>query len=64
MTKMKAVPDNYSNIHAGIVELLKTARAAAARSINSIMTAVYWDIGQRIVKFSNTGKTVLTMANS
>ena len=56
MTKMKAVPDNYSNIHAGIVELLKTARSAAARSINSIMTAVYWDIGRRIVKFEQHGE--------
>ena len=56
MTKMKAVPDNYSNIHAGIVELLKTARSAAARSINSIMTAVYWHIGRRIVKFEQHGE--------
>ena len=56
MTKMKAVPDNYSNIHAGIVELLKTARSAAARNINSIMTATHWEIGRRIVKFEQGGE--------
>jgi hypothetical protein len=30
MTKMTTIPDNYDNIRAGIVELLKTARSAAA----------------------------------
>ena len=34
----------------GIVELLKTARSAAARNVESIMTALYWEIGRRIVK--------------
>jgi hypothetical protein len=52
MTKMTTIPENYNNIRAGIVELLKTARSATARNVNSIMTAVYWDIGRRIVKFS------------
>ena len=65
MTKMTTIPENYNNIRAGIVELLKTARSAAARNVNSIMTAVYWDIGRRIVTVrASTGKTVLTMANS
>lgn len=43
MTKMTTVPENYNNIHAGIVELLGTARSSAARNINSIMTATYWE---------------------
>ena len=50
MTKMTTIPENYNNIRAGIVELLKAARSAAARNVNSIMTAVYWDIGRRIVE--------------
>lgn len=48
--------ENYDNIRAGIVQLLKTARSTAARNVNSIMTAVYWDIGRRIVKFEQAGK--------
>ena len=50
MTKMTTIPEDYGNIHAGIVELLKTARSAAARNVNSIMTATYWEIGRRIVE--------------
>ena len=45
MTKMATIPENYKNIRAGIVELLKTARSAAARSVNALMTATYWEIG-------------------
>jgi predicted nuclease of restriction endonuclease-like (RecB) superfamily len=56
MTKMTIIPENYNNIRAEIVELLKTARSAAARNVNSIMTAVYWDIGRRIVKFEQGGE--------
>jgi hypothetical protein len=56
MTKMTTIPDNYDNIRAGIVELLKSARSAAARNVNSIMTAAYWDIGRRIVRFEQRGE--------
>jgi len=50
MTKMTIVPENYDNIRAEIVELLKAARSTAARNVNSIMTATYWEIGRRIVE--------------
>jgi hypothetical protein len=55
MTKMTIIPENYNNIRAEIVELLKTARSAAARNVNSIMTVVYWEIGRRIVKSEQGG---------
>src|SRR5713226_9013310 len=55
MTKMTTIPENYNNIRAGIVELLKTARSATARNVNSIMTAVYWEIGRRIVETEQAG---------
>jgi hypothetical protein len=55
MAKMTTIPENYNNIRAGIVELLKTARSAAARNVNSIMTAVYWEIGRRIVETEQAG---------
>lgn len=55
MTKMMTIPENYDNIHAGIVDLLKAARSAAARNVNSIMTAAYWDIGRRIIESEQAG---------
>jgi predicted nuclease of restriction endonuclease-like (RecB) superfamily len=56
MTKMTTIPENYNNIRAGIVELLKAARSAAARRINSLMTATYWEIGRRIVMYEQAGE--------
>lgn len=56
MTKMTNIPENYNNIRAEIVELLKTARSTAARNVNSIMTAVYWEIGRRIVRVEQGGE--------
>jgi len=50
MTKMTIIPENYNNIRAEIVELLKAARSTAARNVNSIMTATYWEIGGAIVE--------------
>jgi hypothetical protein len=55
MTKMTTTPENYNNIRSEIVELLKTTRSAAARNVNSIMTAVYWEIGRRIVETEQAG---------
>ena len=43
MTKKTTTLANHNNIRTGIVELLKAARSAAARNVNSIMTAVYSD---------------------
>ena len=45
----------YSQIQAAIVGLLETARRAVARSINTAMTATYWEIGRRIVQFEQGG---------
>jgi DUF1016 N-terminal domain len=56
MSKMTVIPPNYDSIRGGIVELLKTARSAAARNVNSIMTATYWEIGRRIVELDQAGK--------
>jgi len=41
MTKMATIPENYKNIRAGIVDLLKIARSSAARNVNTLMTATY-----------------------
>jgi predicted nuclease of restriction endonuclease-like (RecB) superfamily len=55
MTTPATVPPAYGDIHTGIVELLEAARHAAARSINALMTASYWEIGRRIVEFEQGG---------
>jgi predicted nuclease of restriction endonuclease-like (RecB) superfamily len=55
MADLITMPENYDNIRAGIVELLKAARVAAARNVNSIMTATYWEIGRRIVESEQGG---------
>lgn len=36
--------------------MLEAARRAAARSVNAVMTASYWEIGRRIVEFEQGGK--------
>ena len=46
----------YATVHADIVALLEAARRAAARSVNALMTAVYWEIGRRIVEFEQGGQ--------
>lgn len=55
MTTSPVVPPAYGDIHTGIVELLEAARHAAARSVNALMTASYWEIGRRIVEFEQGG---------
>lgn len=47
---------DYSGIHDSIVSLLESARHAAARSVNAVMTASYWAVGQRIVIFEQGGQ--------
>ena len=56
MTKMATIPENYDKIRSGIVELLKTARSSAARNVNTLMTATYWEIGRRIVHSEQAGE--------
>jgi predicted nuclease of restriction endonuclease-like (RecB) superfamily len=56
MTNLTTMSENYEHIRTGIVELLKAARSAAARNVNSIMTATYWEIGRRIVTLEQGGE--------
>jgi predicted nuclease of restriction endonuclease-like (RecB) superfamily len=51
-----AVPHGeYAAVLSGIVDLLAAARRAAARSLNAVMTATYWEIGRRIVEHEQSG---------
>jgi predicted nuclease of restriction endonuclease-like (RecB) superfamily len=63
--KAPSVPDQgkpaapipgYAAVSSGIVELLNAARLAAARNVNALMTASYWEIGRRIVEAEQKGK--------
>jgi len=45
----------YGGLIGGIAELLEAARRTAARTINALMTATYWEIGRRIVEFEQKG---------
>lgn len=46
----------YGGLVTGISDLLNQARRAAARTVNSILAATYWEIGRRIVEFEQGGK--------
>jgi hypothetical protein len=56
MNDAPLVPENYIDIHEGIVKLLGTARAASVRTVNALMTATYWEIGRRIVDSEQAGQ--------
>ncbi len=60
MTKRKTEilkpQDEYNSILSDVVELLEQSRRLAARSVNAIMTATYWEIGHRIVEVEQKGE--------
>lgn len=47
--------DNYDSILSELSELLEQSRRMAARSVNALMTATYWEIGRRIVEIEQKG---------
>jgi predicted nuclease of restriction endonuclease-like (RecB) superfamily len=57
MTKKNPlVAKSYDGLLQGVVHLLEEARRGAARSLNAILTATYWEIGRRIVEHEQEGK--------
>jgi len=56
LAKKDIALSGYDTILSGIVELLESARLASARSINTIITTTYWEIGRRIVQFEQRGR--------
>jgi len=46
----------YGQLLADISGLLEQARRTAARSVNAVLTAAYWQIGRRIVEHEQGGK--------
>lgn len=60
MSEREQQAHGYGGIHGDIVALLETARRVAARSVNAVMTATYWEIGRRIVEFEQGGQARAT----
>lgn len=56
VTKSDITPAAYAGLHRAIAEVVASTRAAAARSVNAMMTASCWEIGQRIVEFEQGGE--------
>ncbi len=53
---LPATGDGYVAVCNGIVEVVHAARVSAARSVNALMTASYWEVGRRIVEAEQKGK--------
>lgn len=49
--------DAYAIALDALVALMEAARRAAARSVNAIMTATYWEVGRRIVELEQRGES-------
>jgi predicted nuclease of restriction endonuclease-like (RecB) superfamily len=50
-------PDSgYDAVLTEVADLLEAARRAAARSVNAVMTATYWQIGRRLVEVEQEGQ--------
>lgn len=56
MIEQTVVSNDYANVHSNIIKLLESARLAAVRSVNSLMTACYWEVGKHIFEFEQNGE--------
>lgn len=54
--RSKLALQGYDQLLSGIQQLLEEGRHQAARSVNAILTATYWEIGRRIVVHEQGGK--------
>lgn len=55
-SKSLITASGYGQLLSGISELLESARRTAARRVNNILTATYWEIGRRIVEHELSGQ--------
>jgi predicted nuclease of restriction endonuclease-like (RecB) superfamily len=53
---LPAASSGYGQLVSDISTLLEQARRGAARSVNAILTATYWEIGRRIVEHEQGGR--------
>jgi DUF1016 N-terminal domain len=50
------LPSGYRAVHNEIGDLLQESRRQAARNVNVLMTASYWEVGRRIVAAEQKGE--------
>jgi predicted nuclease of restriction endonuclease-like (RecB) superfamily len=57
-TAAPSTPDveAYRNVSTAVAALLEAARRQAARAVNAILTATYWEVGRQIVEFEQQGE--------
>lgn len=48
--------DGYDGLVSGLAALLDQARRSAARAVNAVLTATYWEVGRRVVEFEQGGR--------
>lgn len=46
---------DYDGFLSGLSSLLDQSRRSAARAVNAVLTATYWEVGRRIVEFEQGG---------
>jgi DUF1016 N-terminal domain len=56
MTKPVIAPGDYAGLHKELISVVEPARRTAARNVNAVMTAAYWEIGRRIVGSEQGGQ--------
>lgn len=56
IVKTDELDAQYQSIFGDVSSIIDEARRSAARSVNAVMTAAYWMIGQHIVEFEQGGK--------
>ena len=56
IVKADELDAQYHSIFGDISSIIDEARQTAARSVNAVMTAAYWMIGQHIVEFEQSGE--------
>ncbi len=49
-------PAQYQQLFHSVSTLLETARHSAAKTVNTLMTATYWEVGCRIVEYEQGGE--------
>ena len=54
-TVSRRTPQGYEVVLTDVVRLVETARSAAVRSVNVVMTATYWAVGRRIGEHEQAG---------
>ena len=56
IVKADELDAQYQSIFGDVSSIIDAARRTAARSVNAVMTAAYWMIGQHIVEFEQSGE--------